>query len=349
MEWRWGIKGAGEFCLLKYLAMRKLCLYLVLVLAGSCDMACRKSSSTAANPRWTAGSDVYLVGADGAGQVVYWKNGQKTVVAPAGMGYGITVVGPDVYVGGVVFNTPGINTAAYWKNSTETDIGPATGISWGFQPVIQGSDVYVPGYFLDTTARGIFPVYWKNGRQIAVEAFPRGEATGIAVSDTDIYVIGNTFDFRSDTAHLWKNGVRVLDRNSSNGVRFSQILLSGGDVYVAGFQGYEIYGKQSVELPSAGGIRWMCISGRDVYATGWSLDSINHPHPAYWKNGVLVRLPVYPSLGYTQSFGIAVAGSDVYVAGAVDVNNGQTGVYWKNGVEDSLCSKCTITGIAVGN
>lgn len=314
-------------------------------------VSCKKSSSTAGKPNWTAGSDVYLVGADGEGQVVYWKNGQKTVIAPAGVGYGITVVGTDVYVGGVVYKSPGINTAAYWKNSVETDLGLATGPSWGFQPVIHGSDVYVPGYFLDTTARGVFPVYWKNGGQIVVEAVPwgEGEARGIAISDTDIYVIGNTFDFRSDSAHVWKNGVRVLDRNSTNGARFSQILTSGGDIYVAGFQGYEIFGKQSVELPSAGGIRWMCISGQDIYATGWSLDSVNHPHPAYWKNGVLVSLPAYPTEGYTQSFGIAVAGSDIYVVGAVDVNNGQTGVYWKNGVEDSLCSKCTFTGIAIAN
>lgn len=323
-------------------------LFYAFVILGWLGGACRKSAP--AKSSWTAGSDIYIVGSDNDGHAVYWKNGQKKVLASKGVGYGITVVGSDVYVGGVVYTAVGNNTvAAYWKNGTETDLGPATGASWSFQPVVQGPDVYVPGYVLEAGAGEIHPVYWKNSQQVLVESVPRGEVTGMAVSDTDIYVIGTTFDYRTDTAHLWKNGVRVLDISASNGSGFGQVLVAGSEVYVAGFQGYYVYGKQSVVLPSAGGVRGMFVASPDIYATGWWLDSVNHPHPGYWKNGVLTVLPGYPSGGYTQSFGIAVAGSDLYVVGMADVGTASAGIYWKNGVEDSLCGNCRISGIAVGN
>lgn len=75
-------------------------------------------------------------------------------------------------------------------------------------------------------------------------------------------------------------------------------------------------------------------SSVDVYVAGYVITG-GGTTAAYWKNGVLTRLG--DSLSFSRATGIAVHGTDVYVAGVISPNNGnESAVVWKNGVATAL-------------
>jgi hypothetical protein len=75
------------------------------------------------------------------------------------------------------------------------------------------------------------------------------------------------------------------------------------------------------------------------------------PGPGYWKNGQLIQLKSNEKYG--EVYGLAVAGSDVYIAGLSANTLDKTGTgasvatYWKNGVLVTLPGSGNPTGIAV--
>lgn len=316
----------------------------------ACGVAGCKKSASKPKPSWTPGSDIYMVGGD-SGRAVYWKNGDKTVLTP-GEGEGIAVSGSSVYVGGVSYRSVGSTTAdlaAFWKDGVEEDL-TNSGIAWAYQPVVVGADVYVPGYIFGPTPQ-VYPVYWKNGQRVNLDPSLQGIATGMAVSDTDVYVIGSVYDGQFDTALVWKNGQRMPGFFSIETNPFNQIMVSGGNVYVVGLQGYYINFNQYVQLKGASqGISTisMYLDGSDIYVAG-ATDTASSRYAAYWKNGVMVALSNYPGTTSSAATGVVVAGSDVYVAGSGIVNGVYLGMYWKNGVEETLTKNGDVNGILLGN
>lgn len=327
----------------------KVKFWLLITIACTAGVTGCKKSSKGSAPAWTPGSDIYIVGVDSS-QAVYWKNGVKTVLG-TGEGEGITVNGTSVYVGGMSFKGGPRSTevAAYWEDGMEHDMTD-TGVAYGYQPVVVGSDVYVPGYVFGPAPQ-VYPVYWKNGQRITLDPSTQGIATGMAIQGTDIYVIGSVFDGQFDTCLVWKNGLRLTNFYSIETNPFNQILASGENIYVVGQQGYYVNFTQFNQLPGASqGISTiaMSIAGSDVYVGGAS-DSGSSRYAAYWKNGVRVALANYPGTTSSAVSAVVVAGSDVYACGGAIVNGAYFGLYWKNGIESTLTKVGTVYGATLGN
>ena len=139
--------------------------------------------------------------------------------------------------------------------------------------------------------------YWKNGAPVNLS---NGIARSIFVSGSDVYTVG-TISYQ-ETAGYWKNGSRV---DLAVGATAISIYVSGNDVYLAG----------TASLSQGG------------YAT-------------YWKNGSAGNLtkvpdPIVTPSSVTRASSIFVSGSDIYVAGWVQIPRNRTvssiATYWKNG------------------
>ena len=175
--------------------------------------------------------------------------------------------------------------------------------------------------------------YWKNGykNSLGTTIGGNGIANAVAVSDTDVYVVGRI----GWVSKLWKNGVATNLTDGSFSSDAKAIAVAGSDVYIAGYEfaNNEIVmwknGVRSVVgpgVPSTYDGMGIGVSGNDVYICG------NITHHAYvWKNGIRTKLS-----DSSSSFvsGLFVAGTDVYISGR---ENGRA-VYWKNGVRTILSS-----------
>jgi hypothetical protein len=143
-------------------------------------------------------------------------------------------------------------------------------------------DVYVAGH-----AKNVGACYWKNGQQIALSGGSKGSAQSIAVSGDDVYVAG-TFPSGSWVACYWKNGVltALTDGKAEAGPRAN--VVSGGDVYIAGYEGNgACYWKNGEKIALTGGsvAHDIAVSGNVVYVAG--ITSIAGTQAAcYWKNGL---------------------------------------------------------------
>jgi hypothetical protein len=119
------------------------------------------------------------------------------------------------------------------------------------------AEVYVSGYEYDADG-SMHAVYWKNGKEVRLDR-NASEGLGIAVSDTNVYVVGDggENDKAYGVAKYWKNGIAVD-------------LTSGQ------------YNAQATAI---------AVSGNDVYACGMENNGAGFAEPKYWKNGVATGLP----------------------------------------------------------
>ena len=141
----------------------------------------------------------------------YWKNGKPVNLTDGlqtAVAHAIVISGNDVYLAG----SEGGN-AVFWKNGNSETLAYGGGF---FVPAeatamaISGPDVYiagaVPGAFPGTNTGHKVAVYWKNGVQVNLTPDSvLSVATDIAVSGSDVYVVGR----ERDTAVYWKNGDTV--------------------------------------------------------------------------------------------------------------------------------------------
>lgn len=172
--------------------------------------------------------------------------------------------------------------------------GPASAVASSTLPTTT-SHVYIAGWIYP------YPVYWRDGVLHRIGTTSGYWAYSVAVSGTDVYVMGA--DFANATYVYWKNdAMTTLPLPAGVSFKFSYgIAVAGGHVYVAavGMNG----------------------SGQQI--------------PLLWTDGVVAELPV-PSADASDNAGmqgnIVATANDAYAYGATYTNSGGGhSLFWKNG------------------
>jgi hypothetical protein len=231
--------------------------------------------------------------------------------------------------------------------------GKASGPVFTYNP-----DIYIVG-----TVRkplNYMVTYWKNGTAYYLtDPLGYGTATGLVLSDTDVYIAGSVADGSGVLqGRYWKNRIegtlsQGLAQHTTGG-----IAVSGSDVYVAGFENPTVdtvyfntaeYWKNGTQTllttpPEYAQATAVAVHGNDLYVTGSTIYPNNGFRGiVYWKNGVENHLAVS---GGTAS-GIVITGNnDIYISGD-DQTGSNHAMYWKNGTEVMLASSATTTCIVV--
>ena len=227
------------------------------------------------------------------------------------------------------------------------------------------STVYVAGTETkpDATGRSAnYAVYWKNGHEIMLtDGLSNAHAYGIAVSATDVYVVGVV----ERIATCWKNGVPESLSESISVAR--AVAISGSDVYVGGNvleEGHilAVYWKNGNPVMLSDTLNEsqatsIAVAGNDVYVSG-NIILNGHSVAKYWKNGESVNLSDTAKVDATTS-SLFVSGTDIYVAGQEIIHRSTTpariATYWKNGtpvllsngIHDTSALSIAVTGNGV--
>src|ERR1017187_3829195 len=139
----------------------------------------------------------------------------------------------------------------------------------------------------------------------------------------DVYVAGVENNGLFDIAKYWKNGIPVNLSDGYYQASANSIIVSGSDVYVAGWlrngidgKAIAVYWKNGIPVNLTDGSHEtyatsIAVSGNDVYVAGTQNDTGSIAK--YWKNGSLVNLT--DLFGGNVATSIAVSGTDVYVSG----------------------------------
>jgi hypothetical protein len=146
-----------------------------------------------------------------------WTNGNLQVFGPGGIYYpsgflstvGITVLGPDSYVAGVMPDST--HASGYWKNGVFNDLNNKY-----FTPACitsAGNDIYIGGFTYNSAfspnAQG---VYWKSGTFVSIANEKR--LITMVIYNNDVYALG--IDNNNNNV-VWKNGsVFVTVGSASN-------------------------------------------------------------------------------------------------------------------------------------
>jgi hypothetical protein len=273
-------------------------------------------------------ADVYIAGYESNGTkdvAKYWKNGVATSLTDGtqnARARAIQVVGTDVYVAGYEFNGTK-DVAKIWKNGVATSVTDGTQTADARAIQVVGTDVYVAGF----ERNGIVSVakYWKNGIATTLgSGVVNSSGSGIAVDGSDVYVCG----LESSVGKIWKNGVATSIAGATN---MGNIVLNNGDVYatatIGGNAGYVKNGVTTTLSTAGGTSHSMLISGGDVYVAGTEGTNIFK----LWKNGVATNITTGVNTIVYYDIAVSVVGSDVYVAFTEQISGVNAIKLWKNG------------------
>lgn len=238
------------------------------------------------------GEDVYICGYytfSGTHTVALWKNSTLTPlmsnseITSESIGNAIAVSGGNVFVGGYIKNTQGIQVACYWKNNQRTDLSDGLKDAIVYSIFVDGNDVYASGQYSSVIDNNInlIACYWKNGIRTNLIS-SASNANSIFVSNGQIFITGSYFSSSGQTACYWKNGEK-FDLNTGTGTAWS----------------------------NATGV---IIADNNIFISGHYSNSNNKPIGCYWKNGSRIDLPptnyrdysginVFP---YSYVWGIAI-------------------------------------------
>lgn len=164
----------------------------------------------------------------------------------------------------------------------------------------------------------------------------------------DVYVAGYSSSRNGQTARYWKNGQVVDLLSNPHAALATSIAVSGGDVYVAGWDTDASFASrakfwkngvtQSLSGPyTASVLSKVLLSGGDVYVAGSGGNDSGY-YAIYWKNGSPVVMDDSPN-GWARD--MAIVNGDVYVTGNASgsqPDEGAVAKYWKNGSSVQLTS-----------
>jgi archaellum component FlaF (FlaF/FlaG flagellin family) len=137
-----------------------------------------------------------------------------------------------------------------------------------------------------------------------------------------------------DSATSGKITVTVNGQTVTSAKNFT-VLSDSTDVYIAAFDNGELtYWKNGMEYVLGraapgfyGNVNGIAVIDTDVYVAGYVGDTA-----VYWKNGKENYLAPF-DLGNEVVTSMTTSGSDIYIAGYEERNDGNQIVYWKNGVK----------------
>jgi hypothetical protein len=142
----------------------------------------------------------------------------------------VFVSGDDVYaVGNEDF-------ATLWKNGARQRLSDE--IAYPNSVFVSGGDVYCVGMKADVYGYG-FPVMWKNGAELPLDANYTGMAYSCYVAGNDAYIAG--YEEKEDggpSATVWKN-TEIYQRLIGDKYEYAEanhIFVSGDDIYVTGVE-----------------------------------------------------------------------------------------------------------------
>jgi hypothetical protein len=193
-----------------------------------------------ANSVFVSGSDVYVAGVEEGiySKIKLWKNGIATTLSDSsfnnsGNPVSLFVSGNDVYVGGQLKINQDFK-GIVWKNGTPTNLVDSTTNVKSIFAV--GQDVYVAGESYDSNTGKKNIKVCKNGSCTIVPNTKDANLKAMFVVGSDIYLVGNRTDKEKQIAALWKNGDLTNLTNGGNTASADAIYVSGGIVYVGGFE-----------------------------------------------------------------------------------------------------------------
>ena len=288
-----------------------------------------------------SGKDIYVAGYevnDTNYVAKYWKNGvavSLTSGAHNALATSIAVSGADVYVSGYESNGTKY-VAKYWKNGSVTVLSDGSNDAYATSVAVSGSDVYVAGYENNGDAnpyyqsqglnsgRNDIAEYWKNGNLVVLtDGTEFARAFSVTTDGAFAYVAGQeNIGVDPNTTNIgkyWKNTGQVpLTQGESGSANCTSILVSGSDVYVAGYQSNGVYyyaefwknGNKTLLTPQAsthnGIANSIAVYGTDIYVAGNETSADGHGSTAeYWKNGNPVILSI-PNVPYQDAACIVV-------------------------------------------
>jgi hypothetical protein len=311
-------------------------------------------------------------------QSVTWttSNGAVATVSPAGLVTGMAqgiasitatangasascvVTVASVYIAGCVWDMTGPGRyPVYWKDGTICPLG-SNSDCFGWMIAVSGTAVYVAGMKVSDSS----PVWWNNGAWQLLGALPAHTSwwyTGMAISGTNVYIVGNYHTGSVDMPGYWLNGTWTPCAGAITDGQNNGVVCSGGHVYMAGTDKSASPGPQ-VPVYWLDGVRHVLPEGTDsngapnwwgwigtagpniiaaesgVYILGLTHGStVSTSVPILWKDA---QINFLKSSGSHIVNSAAIHGTDTYIAGIID--NGSTNpctpVYWKNGSQYTL-------------
>ena len=341
--------------------LNKFCRFAVLILAFT--PGCKKDGTSTKNTTTTTTTttsnvDVYVAGSIATGGTIitatYWKNGTAVTVGNGirtSQLLAIAVNSTGVYAVGTSINpTHGQYVGALWNNGAETQLTSGAVGSAANAVALDGSDVYIAGYFL-THSRNTVAAIWKNGVLTALaDTINNSQADATVVSAGHVYVAGFTTNAAGHMeATYWKDNIATVVSDDPTASIAYSMAVNGSDVYLAGSLANNqspVYWKNGVVAAVSGGastgLNAMAVDGSDIYFAGTTVGPIkggaNGSVATAWKNGVSTRLTDSSSPS-SNAWGMALNGPDVYIAG--------NGGYWKNGMLTQFGSTAETAGICV--
>ena len=274
--------------------------------------------------------DVYAAGFenDGTNEIAcVWKNGMiRRLTAAENDSRALAVCGSEagtVYVAGFEGTGGGTSVARLWDGETCAEAmdlqqsagqNRATGICIG-----KFGKVYVSGFIDRMDGDGRFPLYWLDGKTVALYR-PGGTSEANAVSlgydynrqEELVFAAGTTYRSQSPHSFYWYHNLMYF-----------QVSTRPSELYA------------------------VCRTDESTYTAGWELNGAEQKQGCVWRNqNVLYRFQgdgVYGSVVYTMQ---VVSAEEIYTAGFEYIGKKQSPVVWKNGERLCVLDAATDEGTA---
>ena len=204
------------------------------------------------NDVYVAGSFMKVTGSTGTPVAVLWKNGVATTFPDySTAATSVYVYNNDVYVSSYESGNNG--HAKLWTNGVPVTIGDDVQSSAVQSVFVSAGNVYLCGAVAKATAPITSPMatLWKNNKiTFLTDGTTLALANSVNVTNNDVYVAGYQYSGTTTTvtsqgsnsvegrniAKLWKNGIATSLTDGTKAAAANSVFVSGGDVYVAGFE-----------------------------------------------------------------------------------------------------------------